>query len=177
MRVSKAYNSFGAMCAINTRMPPSSNTGANNIHIGLFSGTMPTDDQLMALITTVANGVGWSAAAISGYATAANFLGDVTCGIMNIPMDIENNVIQLPFSAQQNLATIALSGTPTWFMMRLNTTASAADTFAGFTVAGSAQVIIVGTVGDENSAADMKILGGTVTAAQPLRLSDMRIKY
>ncbi|QZE59659.1 hypothetical protein pEaSNUABM39_00079 [Erwinia phage pEa_SNUABM_39] len=176
MRVSKAYNSFMAMVAINTRLSPGSSSAANTTHIGLFNGTMPTDAQLSALITPIANAVTWSSATIAPFATATNFLGDLMCGAMPIVMDYDNNVIQLPFSAQQNLATIATSGTPTWFMMRLSA-ASAADTFAGFAGGGTGYVIIVGTVGDENSTADLKIVGGTVTAGQPLRLADMRIKY
>ena len=61
-------------------------------------------------------------------------------------------------------------------MMRLAQTVSAADTFAGFAAGATAYEIIVGTVGDENSAADMKILGGAVVAGQPVRIADMRIK-
>lgn len=176
MRVSKAYNSFMTMVALNTRFTPGASSAGNAPHIGLFNGTVPTDAQLSALMTTVANAITWSPAAIAPFATAANFLGDLMCGTMPIVMDYDNNVIQLPFSAQQNLATIATSGTPTWFMMRL-AAAQAVDTFAGFSGGGTGYVVIVGTVGDENSTADLKIMGGTVTAGQPLRLADMRIKY
>lgn len=177
MRVSKAYNSFMAMTALNPRLPPNSNTAVNAVHIALFSGEPPTDAQLNAMITTSGQTIPWSAAAINSFASALNFLGDVTCGIMTVTMDLDNNVMQLPFSAQANLATIAASGTPTWFMMRLTAAASAADTFAGFAAGSSAYVVITGTVGDENSNADLKIVGGTVIAGQPLRLADMRIKY
>ncbi|QZE59992.1 hypothetical protein pEaSNUABM35_00075 [Erwinia phage pEa_SNUABM_35] len=177
MRVSKAYNSFMAMAALNNRLPPNGNTAVNAAHIALFSGTPPTDAQLNAMIGTAGQAITWSAAAISSFATATNFLGDVMCGVMTVTMDIDNNVMQLPFSAQTNLATIASSGTPTWFMMRLASAASAVDTFAGFAAGGSAYVVITGTVGDENSNADLKIVGGTVVAGQPLRLADMRIKY
>lgn len=176
MRVSKAYNSFMAMVSLNTRFSPGSNSAANTPHLALFNGAMPTDAQLMALTTVAANSITWTAAAIAPFATAANFLGNVMCGVMPIAMDYDNNVIQLPFSSQQNLMTIATSGTPTWFMMRLSA-AQAVDTFAGFSGGGVGYVVIVGTVGDENSTADLKILGGTVTAGQPVRASDMRIKF
>ncbi|QZE58984.1 hypothetical protein MPK64_gp081 [Erwinia phage pEa_SNUABM_16] len=177
MRISKAYNSFMAMAALNQRMPPNSNTAVNTIHVGLFSGTPPTDAQLSAMITTASTTAPWSASAISAFATAANFLGDVMCGVVPIAMDMDNNIMQIPLSAQANLATIAAAGTPTWFMMRLAQTASAADTFAGFTTGSNAYVIITGTVGDENSNADLKIVGGTVAMNQPLRIADLRIKY
>lgn len=177
MRVSKAYNTVQAMQSILARMAGGSAVTATACHVALFSGTPPTDDQLQAMIATANSQIAWTASTISAFATSANFLGDVALASFTPALDIDNNTLLIPLSAQANLATVASTGTPTWFMLRLTSATTATDTFVGFTTGTNAYVIITGTVGDENSAADMKVLGGTVTVGQPLRIADMRIKF
>ncbi|EBY9527524.1 hypothetical protein D5P86_00900 [Salmonella enterica subsp. enterica serovar Infantis] len=176
MRVSKAFNSLQAMVALNWRMVPGAYVAANTAHIALFSGTPPTDDQLAAMFSTTSGSTTWSSAAISQFATQSNFLGDVVLNQFIPNMDYDNNVLQLPFSSQPNLITVPTSGTPTWFLMRVTSVASAGDAWANFIAGTNCYVLMTGTVGDENSSADMRILGGTVTVAQPVRIADMRIK-
>lgn len=176
MRVSKAFNSLQAMVALNWRMVPGAYVAANTAHVALFSGTPPTDDQLTAMLSTASGSTTWSAAPISQFATLSNFLGDVVLNQFIPVMDYDNNILQLPFSSQPNLITIPTSGTPTWFLMRVTSVASAGDAWANFAAGTNCYVLMTGTVGDENSSADMRILGGAVTAAQPVRIADMRIK-
>lgn len=176
MRVSKAFNSFQAMAALNFRMVPGSYVAANTTHIALFSGTPPTDDQLTALLFTTANQIAWSSTAIAAFATQSNFLGDVVLNQFIPVMDYDNNVFQLSFSSQPNIISVSTSGTPTWFLMRVTSTAAGGDAWNNFIAGTNGYVIMTGTVGDENSSADMRILGGSVTAAQPVRIADMRIK-
>lgn len=177
MRASKAFNSSMAMAALFQRITSGANVGANLIHVALFSGTPPTDDQLTAMNAATASQFTWNAAAISAFAVQAQMLAN--CAVQSIMpvMDFDNNILSLPIGGQANLATVAAAGTPTWFMLRMTTTASASDNWAGFTAGGNATIVITGTVGDENSNADMKILGGTVALNQPVRLADLRIKF
>jgi len=177
MRASKAYNSTQAMAALFQRLVPGSNVAANMIHVALFSGTPPTDDQLTALNAATASQFAWSAAAISAFAAQYQMLANCAVQAITPTMDYDNNILSLPIGGQSSLATVAAAGTPTWFMLRMTTTASSADTWAGFVAGGNATVIITGTVGDENSSADMRILGGTVALNQPVRLADLRIKF
>lgn len=176
MRVSKAYNTLQAQIALCFRMPPNSTIAAGIVHVALFSGTPPTDDQLQTMLATTNTMTSWSASLISAFATQTNFLGNVALGAFVPTMDFDNNVMNLPLSAQPNLFTIATSGTPTWFMLRQCSASITADAWANFVSGTNLYNCIVGTVGDENSAADLKIVGGTVTAGQPLRVPDMRIK-
>ncbi|QZE57291.1 hypothetical protein MPK71_gp082 [Erwinia phage pEa_SNUABM_1] len=177
MRASKAYNSTQAMAALFQRMTPGSNIAANLIHVALFSGTPPTDDQLTALNTTTASQFTWNAAAIAAFATQTQMLANCVVQSIQPVMDYDNNILSLPIGGQSNLATVAAAGTPTWFMLRMTTAASAADTWAGFVAGTNATVVITGTVGDENSSADLRIFGGTVALNQPVRLADLRIKF
>lgn len=176
MRVSKAYNTLQSQIALCTRMSPGSFVGGNLTHLALFSGTPPTDEQLQALLTTANTLTTWSAAAISAFATPTNFLGNVSLGTFTPTMDYDNNVLNLPLSSQPNVFNIAASGTPTWFMLRQCSAGTAVDNWTGFTTGTNLHNCIVGTVGDENSNADLKILGGAVVAGQLLRVADMRIK-
>ncbi|QZE56278.1 hypothetical protein pEaSNUABM3_00081 [Erwinia phage pEa_SNUABM_3] len=176
MRVSKAFNSLQGMIALNWRLVPGSAASANTVHIALFSGTPPTDDQLQAMLSTTNTMFTWSAAALSSFATQSNFLGDATLSSFVPNMDYDNNIINLPFSSQPNTMTIATSGTPTWFLMRVTSVASAGDSWTNFVAGTNCYALMTGTVGDENSTADLRILGGTVTAGQPVRVADMRIK-
>ena len=177
MRASKAFNSSMAMAALFQRITAGASLGANLMHVALFSGTPPTDDQLTALNTTSASQFTWNAAAISAFAVQAQMLANCAVQAITPTMDFDNNILSLPIGGQSNLATVAAAGTPTWFMLRMTTAASTADTWAGFIGGTNATVIITGTVGDENSNADMKILGGTVALNQPVRLADLRIKF
>ena len=177
MRVSKAYNTVQAQIALLGRLAPGNTVTAGFTHVALFSGTPPTDDQLQTLLGTTNTMTSWSATLIAAFATQTNFLGNVALGAYVPTMDYDNNVLNLPLSAQPNLFTIATSGTPTWFMLRQCSAAITQDAWANFVQGTNLYNCIIGTVGDENSAADLKIVGGTVTAGQPLRIPDMRIKF
>lgn len=177
MRASKAYNSTQAMAALFQRMTPGSSIAANLIHVALFSGTPPTDDQLTALNTTTASQFTWTASTISAFAAQYQMLANCAVQAITPTMDYDNNILSLPLGGQSSLATVAAAGTPTWFMLRMTTAAQTSDAWGGFSNGNIATVVITGTVGDENSNADMRILGGTVALNQPVRLADLRIKF
>lgn len=177
MRASKAFNSSMAMAALFQRITVGASLGANLMHVALFSGTPPTDDQLTALNTTSASQFAWGSAVISGFALPSQMLANCVVQAITPTMDFDNNILSLPIGGQSNLATVVADGTPTWFMLRITTATSTSDSWAGFVAGANAAVIITGTVGDENSNADMKILGGTVALNKPVRLADLRIKF
>lgn len=177
MRVSAAFNSQQAMIALLPRLVPNTAVTDRTCHLALFSGPVPTDDQMMTLLGSAASVAPISAAAIASFATASNFLGSVALGSFTPVVDPDNMILQLPLSAQTNNIAVAASGTPTFFIFRQLTTAQTASTFDAFAATGNAYTLLWGTVGNENSQADMKIVGGTVTAGQAIRPSDIRIKF
>ncbi|QZE55943.1 hypothetical protein pEaSNUABM52_00085 [Erwinia phage pEp_SNUABM_52] len=178
MRTAQAYNRNAGL--INQAQRLFGTVSANALHLALFSGTMPTDDQLTALLGTASQSVLWSAGTIAAFATTGNFLADVVFPQSFVPVtDIENMQMSFPLSAQTATFTAAQAGTPTWFLLRISSAAQTSDAWAGFSSGTNAYTIIVGTVGDENSAADLKIVGGAVTmnTLAPIRPMDLRLKY
>ncbi len=177
MRVSSAFNSQQAILSLLPRLGPNTTVSANTCHLALFSGPVPTDDQMMGLLYPLSSVAPMSAALIAAFAPSSAFLGDVALNSFIPTVDADNMIYQLPLSAQSNNIAIAASGTPTFFIFRQGSTAQPASTFDGFAAAGNAYTLLWGTVGNENSTADMKIVGGTVTAGQAIRPSDIRIKF
>lgn len=175
MRVSQQLNRHQAMGTVVPALGPTALPN-NTLHLALFSGTPPTDDQLLAMLGSNQT-VAWSTAAIAAFATATNFLADVTLLSHQFTFDPESMTLLLPMSTQANLFTVTKSDAPTWFMIRRTSGAAATDNFVGFTGGSTASAIIVGTVGDENSTADLKLVGGLVTTNTPVRVSDLRIKF
>lgn len=175
MRVSASFNSNQSLVNLLNRFVPGTAINDNLLHVGLFTGTMPTDDQINAMLVA-AQAISWSSTATSAFATSANFLGDVNCLSITPVIDTDALNFVLPLSAQANNFTIATSGTPTWFMARLCSAAQAGAAFANWAAGTNCYAMIYGTVGDENSTADLKIVTGTVTAGMPVRPSDIRIK-
>jgi hypothetical protein len=84
---------------------------------------------------------------------------------------VSGGQLVIPFSAASLRVTPIVNGTPTWF---LYATASSAITNAE---TGSAQLYmpIVGTVGDENSNADMIIVGGNILVGINYQLMDIKL--
>ncbi|QYW04754.1 hypothetical protein MPK74_gp086 [Erwinia phage pEa_SNUABM_7] len=175
MRVSASFNSNQSLVNLLLRFVPNSTMLDNVLHVGLFNGTMPTDDQILALLGSSQLPT-WTAAAVAPFATASNFLGDLACLSIVPTIDPDALSLVIPLSSQANNFVIATSGTPTWFMMRLCAAASAGSAFANWSASTTCSALVWGTVGDENSTADLKIVGGTVTANVAVRPSDIRIK-
>lgn len=174
MRVSPDFNRINASANILALMNGS--IPSNRLHIALFSGAIPTDDRLITLVTS-ASTVPWGSSPISEWATAANFLADLNVQAVVSVTDIETMTWTVPLSTQSGQFIVGQAGTPTWFMARYTNSTSGNNAFGDFCGGGSAQVVIVGTVGDENSNAELKIFGGTVALNNPVRAADLCIKF
>lgn len=174
MRVSPDFNRINANACVLALM--NGNIPQGRLHIALFSGTPPTDDRLITILTT-ASSVPWGTSAIAEWATSANFLADLNVQAVTSVVDVETMTWNVPLSVQAGQFVVAQAGTPTWFMARYTTSAQGNNAFSDFYSGSNAQCIITGTVGDENSNAELKIVGGTVALNAPVRAADLRIKF
>lgn len=176
MRVSPDFNRINANACVLSLMNGS--IPQARLHIALFSGTPPTDDRLITMLTT-ASSVYWGGATIiAEWATSANLLADLNVHAVTSVVDAETMTWNLPLSVQAGQFVVAQAGTPTWFMARYTTSSAQGNgAFTDFCSGGIAQCIITGTVGDENSNAELKIVGGTVALNAPVRAADLRIKF
>lgn len=174
MRVSPDFNRINANACVLPLM--NGNIPQGRLHIALFSGTPPTDDRLITMLTT-ASSIPNISSAIAEWATSANFLADLNVQAVTSVVDVETMTWNVPLSVQAGQFVVAQAGTPTWFMARYTTSAQGNNAFTDFYSGGNAQCIITGTVGDENSNAELKIVGGTVALNAPVRAADLRIKF
>ena len=174
MRVSPDFNRINANACVLALM--NGNIPQGRLHIALFSGTPPTDDRLITMLST-SSSVSWGPSAIAEWATSANFLADLNVQAVTSVVDVETMTWNVPLSVQAGQFVVAQAGTPTWFMARYTTSAQGNNAFTDFYSGGNAQCIITGTVGDENSNAELKIVGGTVALNAPVRAADLRIKF
>lgn len=175
MRVSPDFNRINANACVLPLM--NGNIPQGRLHIALFSGTPPTDDRLITMLTT-ASSVPWGGASIiAEWATATNFLADLNVQAVTGVVDVETMTWSVPLSVQAGQFVVAKAGTPTWFMARYTSSAQSNTAFTDFCSGSTAQCIITGTVGDENSNAELKIVGGTVALNAPVRAADLRIKF
>lgn len=174
MRVSPDYNRINASACILSLM--NGPISQSRLHIALFSGTPPTDDRLITMVTT-ASSITNISSAIAEWATSANFLADLNVQAVTSVVDVETMTWNVPLSVQAGQFVVAQAGTPTWFMARYTRSTSGGNAFSDFYSGGELFGIITGTVGDENSDAELKIVGGTVALNAPVRAADLRIKF
>ena len=174
MRVSPDFNRINANACVLALM--NGNIPQGRLHIALFSGTPPTDDRLITMLGTTPY-VPWGGNTISEWATMANFLADLNVQAVTGVVDVDTMTWNVPLSVQAGQFVVAQAGTPTWFMARYTASTSGNNAFTDFCYGGNALCIITGTVGDENSNAELKIVGGTVALNAPVRAADLRIKF
>lgn len=174
MRVSPDFNRINANACVLPLM--NGNIPQGRLHIALFSGTPPTDDRLITMLTSLSS-VPWGTSTIAEWATAANFLADLNVQTVVSVVDVETMTWNVPLSVQAGQFVVAQAGTPTWFMARYTRSTSGGNAFSDFYSGGELFGIITGTVGDENSDAELKIVGGTVALNAPVRAADLRIKF
>ncbi|AXG66478.1 hypothetical protein JA13_075 [Dickeya phage vB_DsoM_JA13] len=154
--------------------------------VGLFSGTMP-DLVLPATIAqnmTIAPGTFLTALGI----TQAQFLGcqhySTTVGrrpVVTIGKNADgsrNRKINVNFTAVTTDLIGAANGTPTFFVaMRSSASVTDASTWATFIGGTSVDDIIIGTCGNEDSDAELKIVGSNIVLGQGYRMTDLNIQY
>lgn len=164
-----------------------STTGRTSI--ALFSKSLVELDVAIAAINvTYINTLGFTPLV----ATLAPALGVVEAdclGVITLPAytpTIEN-VFAIPLSTIIADLKGLVTGTPVSFCLRcsdISMTAPYYQTFSGWANFGGspvanmyAEFIITGTVGDETSSADLRLLGGHITKDQSYQVSDLIINY
>lgn len=150
--------------------------------IGLFTGAMPSLNSLPPNINQ--NGQLGIAQMLTDLGVLqAQFLGNInfTNAATRKPVvthDVVARKIGVSFS---NITTDLLGiavGTPTFFIALGTSTASTdASSWAAFISGTYAYSVIIGTVGDEDSNAEMKLVGGKIVAGQGYRFTDLAISY
>ena len=155
----------------------------------LFSGTMPTSAQITSYL------LGGSAlySNYGGTVRVSELLDSLTDAVPLVyarynsqikPVYKSPDRFTLPLTATSEQGLVLNAGTPTWFMYAvMNNTNNATvyemiggtetrpDNAGGF-ISG---FTVFGTVGNESSTADMKIVGGAVTTGTPYKFLDLDI--
>lgn len=160
--------------------------GNSRIHIAFFEGTMPDKAHMDKWLTesTYAGRtlLGGLKAAIEDIAAAdADQIGEYrTERATDIDMRAreEMRVIISPDPAEIG---VLKTGTPTYFMMT-GFASNATDvqmTFAQWAASGTRDIepkfVIIGTVGDEDSSADIRIEGGQLVSGFTYKLNDVTV--
>lgn len=154
--------------------------------VGLFSGAMP-DLILPAAIaqnmiitpTAFLAALGVTQSQFLGcqhYSRTAGRLPTVTVG--KNADGSRNRKININFTAVTTDLIGAANGTPTFFIgLRSSNVATDASTWAAFISGTGVDDIIIGTCGNEDSDAELKVVGGSIVTGQGYRMTDMNIQY
>ena len=144
------------------------NTAGKNKFVALYSGPVPTKEQLQSVVGGSGN---IDLQALRELSVDRTLLGMIPNFTTAVNAYVSGGQLVIPFSAASLRVTPIVEGTPTRF---LYSTSSAAITNAE---TGSAQLYmpIVGTVGDENSSADMIIVGGNILTGINYQLMDIKL--
>lgn len=147
---------------------------ANYTSIGIFKGTVPDLDAVIAALTTTNTITAVSMCTALG-ATADNCLAVQRLPLMTPTYDPAMNVWRLGLSSLvANLPGLA-SGTPTYALIRQANSVGSADTYAGgFANAVQVNNVLLATVGSESSDAELRILGGQIVSGQSYRMTDLQ---
>lgn len=154
--------------------------------IGLFTGTMPdlilpstitqahllTPAQLFAALGIVqAQFLG-----CQNYSTTAGRKPTVTVGTN--ADGSKNRKVNVNFTAVTTDLVGAVAGTPTFFVgLRTSAAGTDASTWAAMISGTYVDDVIIGTVGNEDSDAELKLVGGAVVVGQGYRMTDINIQY
>ena len=155
--------------------------------VGLFNGVMPN----LIVPDTIAQNHTISPAAFMTAlgVTSAQFLGcqnySTTAGrkpTVTIGQDTatraKNRKVNVNFTAVTTDLIGAGNGTPTFFIaLRTSSAGTDASTWAAFTSGTSVDEIMIGTVGNEDSDAELKVVGGVIVSGQGYRMTDLNIQY
>ena len=155
--------------------------------VGLFNGTMPNlilpdsiaQNFAIAPATFLA-ALGVTSAQFLGcqnYSTTAGRKPTVTIGQDPITK-VKNRKINVNFTAVTTDLIGAANGTPTFFIaLRTSAAGTDASTWAAFTSGTAVDEIMIGTVGNEDSDAELKVVGGVIVSGQGYRMTDLNIQY
>ncbi len=155
--------------------------------VGLFTGTLPnviavpdTTNQAHQLTPTqlfVALGITSSQfLGCQNYSTTAGRKPNVTIG-RNADYTV-NRKLNVNFTPVTTDLVGMASGTPTFFIgLRTSAAGTDASSWAAMISGSYVDEFIIGTVGNEDSDADLKLVGGSVVGGQGYRFTDLNLQY
>lgn len=149
--------------------------------IGLFSGVMPSliipPSLTQAMALTPAQFMSDLGIAQAQYLGHINFTSATTRKPV-LTNDTVNRKIGVSFSAITTDLIGAVAGTPTFFIA-MSTIAASTDVsnYAAWVSGSGVDTIIMGTVGDEDSNAELKLVGGKIVVGQGYRFTDLSLSY
>lgn len=150
------------------------NAADNVSMLALFSGPIPDVSSILPVLGT--SGTAPSCAAVC---TALGITQDSMLSVLSIPSlgyvsNANGRVIQ--FSTMTDLMKGLASGTPTYAIVRQASGAAASASYSTFASTSLlCNNLMILTVGDEKSSADIQILGGKIVSGQNYSLTDLLI--
>lgn len=142
--------------------------------LALFSGNRPTKAQLQALAVDLGNNYSYEAYYDTTKIAAllTTLTGKTVISMVNqnaaLPVEWTAGRITLPFAGIPDSTTSLQDDAPTWGVVMLY----ARSTSANFT-SWQGRVMLYFTVGDQNSAADLKIQGGVIPKTSTWKPNDI----
>lgn len=155
--------------------------------VGLFSGTMPnlvavpdttTQNHLLtpAQLFTALGIVQAQFLGCQNYSTTVGRKPNLTLG-RNADFSM-NRKVNVNFTAVTTDLIGAANGTPTFFIgLRTSAAGTDASTWAAFNSGSYIDEFIIGTVGNEDSDAELKLVGGSIVTGQGYRFTDLNLQY
>ena len=142
----------------------------------VYSGTPPTQAQILAATDSSSGNIKWDVLRTAladrkllAYVNTTKPLFAVRDGI---------DLVRIPLAALDTPATVVASGTPTWYIFGhvatgAITSPDTPDTASGIQLGN----MITGTVGNENSAADIQIMGGNIAVENGYTFMDLTLRF
>ena len=148
---------------------------ANFTSIGFFKGAVPDLDTAVAQLTAGTNVINALTLANALGATTDNCLAVMRLPLMTPSYDPAMNVWRIGLSSLTGNVPGLATGVPTFAVIRQGTAVGATDTWSGgFANGVGVSNALVATVGDENSSAELRILGGQIISGQSYRMTDLQ---
>lgn len=179
IKSSIGFNTAIIANGIKTDFAPVAGSGNPTVVMMVFSGTVPTASQLLAAANSVTGQIDYAALTANSpdrqLLVYCCYKEDLTPTVRGP----DHIVFPLTTAAAQGLVVNA--GTPTWFLFG-NVKSTNVSTITN-TASGSPETVtgtklgftVLGTVGNESSTADMKIVGGTITTGAPYKFLDLDV--
>lgn len=147
----------------------------NTLHIGLFKGEQQPMQRLFDN-SAPSNIYTWTNIATQLGLVQSNFLGSISCPALTPIFNPTARTLTLPLAPIAANLVGRADGVPTYYVARIGT-ANAANTWAGFNAAGTITgALWTGTVGDEDSDAELRFVSGEIKLDQAYRFLDLSIQ-
>lgn len=144
------------------------------VMMGLFSGNAIPDVGILSSLYS-----GGNTPTCAQVASALGLTSSTVLGVLALPANNSswvNNKLVIPLSSITSLMQVTQTGVPKFAVFRLSGNAATANTFAEFASSSyTCKELLIVSVGDEKSTAEIQILGGSVTSGKQYTMTDLVI--